>query len=146
MRLWHRLLVPVLPRKQLQGQWRECCAIASNIASKGTPNHLLVDKILEYPPVHFRTYCIAIWCEMKERGYKIYKKSENALFDNIDIAEENGYFKDLGHGKKQFCDWFTDRYLIQCYYNLQEKYDCGGITDEEWAKIETFMDEKGLLK
>jgi len=26
-------------------------------------------------------------------------------------------------------------YLKQCYYNLQEKYDCGGISEEEWEKI-----------
>ena len=27
------------------------------------------------------------------------------------------------------------KYLKQCLYNLQEKYDCGGISDEEWLKI-----------
>jgi len=27
------------------------------------------------------------------------------------------------------------RYLEQCYYNLQEKYDRGIITSEEWNKI-----------
>ena len=26
-------------------------------------------------------------------------------------------------------------YLCHCSYNLQEKYDCGGITDEEWYKL-----------
>lgn len=43
MRLWHKELIPYLPRQQLIAQWRECCAIASNLASKGTPNHLLVN-------------------------------------------------------------------------------------------------------
>lgn len=28
------------------------------------------------------------------------------------------------------------RYLTQCYYNLQEKYDRGIITKDEWLKIE----------
>ena len=46
MRLWHKDLIPALPRKQLLAQWRECCAIASNIAKKGTPNHILVNKVL----------------------------------------------------------------------------------------------------
>lgn len=31
--------------------------------------------------------------------------------------------------------WHEDRYFIQCYYNLQEKYDCGGINPEDWEKI-----------
>ena len=30
----------------------------------------------------------------------------------------------------------NDRYLKQCYYNLQEKYDRGIITKDEWVKIE----------
>lgn len=49
MRLWHYKLISYLPRQQLIAQWRECCAIANNLASKGTLNHLLVNKITEYP-------------------------------------------------------------------------------------------------
>ena len=29
----------------------------------------------------------------------------------------------------------NDRYLVQCLYNLQEKYDCGGVTFDEWDNI-----------
>lgn len=29
----------------------------------------------------------------------------------------------------------NDRYLTQCYYNLQEKYDRRIISNEEWEKI-----------
>jgi 3-methyladenine DNA glycosylase AlkD len=32
----------------------------------------------------------------------------------------------------------NDRYLKQCYYNLQEKYDRGIITKEEWQKIDEY--------
>ena len=49
MRLWHKSLIEVLPRQQLLGQWRELSAIASNINKKGTPNHILVNKIMDYP-------------------------------------------------------------------------------------------------
>ena len=31
-----------------------------------------------------------------------------------------------------FSNWHNDRYLTQCIYNLEEKHDCQGITDEEW--------------
>lgn len=33
-------------------------------------------------------------------------------------------------------DWHNDRYLRQCLFNLQEKYDCGGIPEEEWKIIQ----------
>ena len=36
----------------------------------------------------------------------------------------------------------NDRYLKQCYYNLQEKYDRGIITKEEWQKIEDLFEEE----
>ena len=35
-----------------------------------------------------------------------------------------------------FKGWHNDRYFIQCVHNLEEKYDCGGITEEEWGRIE----------
>ena len=25
--------------------------------------------------------------------------------------------------------------MTQCVYNLEEKYDCGGISEEDWNKI-----------
>ena len=40
MRLWHYKLIPYLPKNQLLGQYRECCAIIKNIADNGTPNHI----------------------------------------------------------------------------------------------------------
>ena len=34
--------------KQLIAQWRECSAIAGNIVKLGFPNHILVNKIMDY--------------------------------------------------------------------------------------------------
>jgi len=45
LRLWSYQLLPYLPRQQLLSQWRECCCIAKSITEKGTPNHILVNKI-----------------------------------------------------------------------------------------------------
>ena len=56
MRLWHKDLIPRLPRQQLLGQWRECCLIAKQIDTKGTPNHVLVNRIMDYDPWHFWKY------------------------------------------------------------------------------------------
>lgn len=129
MRLWHKDLISVLPRKQLLSQWRECCAIASRISNKGTPNHLLVNKIMNYPIEHFYRYGCKIHNEMEKRGYKSdFKKFVRySCFDNMSAE----------YGEDQIYDsWHNKRYLKQCYYNLQEKYDCGGITDKEWKLIE----------
>lgn len=51
MGLWHKDLIEKLPREQLVAQWRECSAIAGNLITKGTPNHILVNKILNYAVV-----------------------------------------------------------------------------------------------
>ena len=131
MRLWHKELISSLPKNQLVGQWRECCAIAKALNEQGSPNHLLVNKILNYPKEHFYTYCSLIMQEMKKRGYNVSNKAYNNFIKNIGTTGfTEVYFNEL------FKDWHNQRYLTQCYYNLQEKYDCGGISKKEWTRIE----------
>ena len=127
IRLWHKDLIPYLSKNQLLGQWRECCCIAKNIADNGTPNHILVNKIMNYPPSHFIVYCNFVWKEMRSRGYKCnYSKVGQYLPDvGLQYVLDSDLFK----------NWHNDRYLKQCLMNLQEKYDCGGISNEEWDII-----------
>ena len=129
MRLWHKDLIPVLPRQQLLGQWREVCCIARNIEVKGSPNHILVNKIMDYPTSHFNTYALAVYREMIKRKYtcdweKYEKWCTNKSIINLDDI---------------FPNWHNDRYFWQCYYNLQEKHDCGGIKDSEWIAIVRYL-------
>lgn len=129
MRLWHKDLIPVIPDKQLLGQWRECCAIAKNIATKGTPNHILVNKILNYPICNFSSYARLVIDEMRKRGYKVSDYAENTFGYYIHIAGEkldDFNFNSNLHPDYIFSDWHNDRYYVQCFFNLQEKYDCGG--------------------
>ena len=135
MRLWHKRLIPYLPQKQLVAQWRECCAIARNIAVNGTPNHLLVNKILEFPTIHFFIYSSMVVEEMMNRGYKVSKSSLDNFQKNYEKFED-----DRLETVDIFSRWHNDRYLRQCLFNLQEKYDCGGISEYCWTKI---MDEFG---
>ena len=79
MRLWSKQLIPVLPREQLVAQWREVSAIAGNIQLKGTPNHILVNKVLDYDYDHFITYAKLIQDEMTKRGYKTMDKVWNKI-------------------------------------------------------------------
>ena len=138
MRLWHKDLIPVLPRQQLLSQWRECCCIAKNITANGTPNHILVNKILIYPTEHFQRYSQEVAYEMIHRGYKCdINKFQSYNNDGVKFINMPSHIE-------LFNSWHTDRYLKQCYYNLQEKYDCGGIPEEEWDHIENFMRGKIL--
>lgn len=130
MRMWHWKLIPVLPREQLVAQWRELSAIAGNIKLKGTPNHILVNKVIEYPMNHFITYAAATRTEMTVRGYKtmdsVWNKIINVCDGDYNILPINEIYN----------DWMTDTYYIICYTNLLEKYICGGIIDKDWHKIE----------
>lgn len=131
MRLWHKDMIPVLPRQQLLSQWRECCCIARNIAVNGTPNHILVNKVLDYPYSHFSTYAKLVEAEMQRRGYSCnwelfaqYRPNQSTVDEDMMVIFEG---------------WHNNRYLQQCFYNLEEKYDCGGISKEEWQKVVDFM-------
>ena len=72
---------------------------------------------------------------MNRRGYTVSKESFEILQENIQIASRKEVFNRDTIGTL-YEGWHNDRYLAQCYYNLQEKYDCGGITEDEWQKIE----------
>lgn len=66
---------------------------------------------------------------------------------NIKYKEK--YYEEIN----KFCDGYNaliypehnERYLTQCYYNLQEKYDRGIITKEEWLKIEEETNERIII-
>ena len=127
MRLWHKSLIKALPREQLVAQWRELSAIAGNLNTKGTPNHILVNKVLDYSREHFISYAMYVREEMTRRGYR----TMNSVWEKItSVAPDDWNIIPL---EDLFPGWHNDRYLEQCYFNLEEKYDCGGV-DEEWFK------------
>lgn len=128
MRLWHKALIRVLPREQLIRAWRECSAIAGSIIKNGTPNHLLVNKVMDYPISHFISYSLMVRAEMTRRGYRTMQSVEDkitSIYPNYLLIDKD----------KLFSDWHNARYFMQCYHNLEEKYDCGGITQEDWELI-----------
>lgn len=127
MRLWHKDLIQVLPDQQLKGQWSECCKIAKLIQTKETPNHLLVNKVMEYPLEHLYTYGMIVYGEMKTRGYNPKISSFQRW---IPGRHQSPVYK-----QELFRYWHDKRYIKQCLYNLQEKADCGGIDLHEWQKV-----------
>ena len=48
MRLWHHKLLRYLPEAQFKGQLREMVAIMRDWRDRGTTNHLLINKVMEY--------------------------------------------------------------------------------------------------
>ncbi|MFP9126015.1 pyrimidine dimer DNA glycosylase/endonuclease V, partial [Enterococcus faecalis] len=53
MRLWHEKLISKLPRQQLLGQHRECCALRGNGWGK---KHATVDYVFHYSPYRLFQY------------------------------------------------------------------------------------------
>ena len=66
MRLWHQKLLPHLPRQQLLGQHRECCALRGQGWGR---NHSVVNYVFEHSPDHLVAYHYLVMDEMKRRGY-----------------------------------------------------------------------------
>ena len=150
MRLWHYRLLPYLPDMQLKGQWRECCLIADELANKGTPNHLLVNRIIEYAPNHFEEYFVLVVKEMRKRGFSISKKSVDNMANRFSKYVLNphtkGFSVALSFSKEGqeiidnlFERWHNKEYLRVCMANLYEKHFFGvgksRITDEEWQTL-----------
>ena len=128
MRLWHKSLIPVLPREQLVAQWRELSAIAGNILNRGTPNHILVNKIMDYSFNDFITYAQYVRTEMTRRGYR----TMDSVWNKIISITDNYSIIDIDN---IYANWMNDTYLKICYFNLYEKYLCGGISQQDWDKI-----------
>ena len=139
MRLWHKDLIDVLPDKQLISTWRECCAIIKNIETKGTPNHLLVNPVIDYNLGHFLYYASMIADEMEKRNFNIKFYIFEKTYEKLNAKHEI-----IPTYEEMFADWHNQRYLVQCYCNLQEKFDRGGISEKEWKKI--YNKYKKLIK
>ena len=135
MRLWHYRLLPYLPKGQLLSQKRECDLIWKDIANGRKTNHILINYIWEYED-YLKELSVYYWLlkeEFDKRGFT-FNFSNNFVTKNVFY----------GYNYKPFSKHQTDRYLKQCFYNLQEKWDRGqkDFTDREYIKLTIFMEEK----
>ena len=129
MRTWHYKMIEFLPDNQLRGQWRECALIAHDIKTKGTTNHLLINRIMDYEVDDFLTYCLLVAVEMEKRGFRITDDSRCKL----------GALGTYRYVPQPFAGWHNYTYLRVCMANLYEKHKFGvgksRITDEEWSRL-----------
>ena len=133
MRLWHINLIPYLPDLQLVAQWRELNSIFKN-----QPSHILINYVYEENPVCLFTYSCEVLREMRKRNIKI-SSTENVetYFSNHGIDSKGIY------AIRQFPQ-HNNRYLRQCFYNLQEKYERGqkGFTEKIYTALAKFVKSK----
>ena len=118
MRLWHTKLIEALPREHLVAQWRELSSIAGKIQLNGTPNHVLVNFVMNYDFDHFISYAYYIRQEMSARKYR----TMNSVWDKIVSLKPDWKLLPI---EEVYKNKMSDFYLTVCYYNLYEKYDCG---------------------
>ena len=99
-------------------------------------NHIIINRMNNYPIEHFKAYCAAVISEIERRGFNVSGITKRKLSE---------YLGDLDTKQTEiFPDWHNRRYLRQCLYNLQEKFDCGGIPQSEWDIIENKFKEELL--
>lgn len=130
IRLWHYKLFPYLPQKQLVSQWRELCLIFSKVS-----RFIIIDYVYEYPKENLYQYTLYLLEELFNRNINIkqWKYFIDYFKDDIDLKNllleiqsksiiiQSKYLSI----SNPFPNHQTDRYLFQCYINLQEKYERG---------------------
>ena len=130
MRLWHIDILPYLPNSQLIAQKREIDLIWKDIAEGRKTNHILINYIWEYEnyEAHLFVYYLALYKEFEKRHFKF----NRSKYCNIKLV--------LGDGNP-FPKHHDKRYLLQCFYNLQEKYDRGqkDFDDVTYKNLQNFV-------
>lgn len=122
MRLWHQSLIKYLPRQQLLGQHRECCALRGKGWGR---NHSVVNYVFEHDPAKLIAYHILVMNEMKSRGYnpnEIWYKPQHRGFsleeqdwcslEDLNVLLNNDFIIFPEH---------NDEYLQECIENLKGK-------------------------
>lgn len=143
MRLWHYQLLPYLPKSQLLSQKRECDLIWKDIKEGKQTNHILINYIWNYKnyTIKLGIYYMYLKNEFIKRGYKF---KNNSIFNDYDLEEEDNYSfqKCVYNGHMPFKE-HNIYYLLQCYFNLEEKFHRGqkDFSKKEFDKLFNFVDE-----
>ena len=133
MRIWSKKLIHVLPNKQLKAMRYE---LGDMIKQHPNIKHPLVKFANRYDIMFLYSYFMKVCDELNKSGINM-NKSYNESILLLCYAKTHSDYNYLFNED-------NDRYLKQCYYNLQEKYDRGIITQEEWEKIENFIGKEVL--
>lgn len=97
--------------------------------------HRLVSYVMNYDKRYLVKYTGLIYNEMCKRNIKC---RDCYWIEMIRFCGFEEYYMSGMYTEH------NDRYLKQCYYNLQEKADRGIINTEEWEKIEEWKKSKNI--
>lgn len=129
MRLWHYKLLPYLPESQFKGQLRELVAIMHDWRDKGQTNHILINRVMEYPRADLYGYFMEYALEYQARNNGRLPK----------CTDEFRAFGNHMYALSPFPEWHNDVYLRVCMANLYEKHVFGRgrsrITSDEWQRL-----------
>ncbi|WP_315009090.1 TIGR02328 family protein [uncultured Streptococcus sp.] len=116
MRLWHEALISQLPRPQLLGQHRECCALRGNGWGR---KHATVDYVFTHSPYHLYAYHELIMEEMTDRGYNVSLE----WLDKNYRGKTCSPYEDLAEEKltSPIYSEHDAAYYEECLANLREK-------------------------
>jgi len=142
MRLWHQDLIHYLPRQQLIGQHRECCALRGKGWQK---KHSVVNYVFKHPKSWLFFYHSLVMFEMACRGYKTDYSWQcwNYCGKSIgyETPQDKAYQQEYGRLRLEhpqrplhndappllpvefivYSDEHDDAYLIECIENLRRK-------------------------
>lgn len=127
MRLWHQRLIPILPRQQLLGQHRECCALRGKGWGR---KHATVDYVFAHDPALLIAYHWLILDEMRHRGYKYAPEWDRAEFRGKQLGVDKHWYnllilltpvRDLDGNERTLYPEHDDAYLKECLDNLRRK-------------------------
>ena len=123
MRLWHQSLISKLPRQQLLGQHRECCALRGKGWGK---KHSVVDYVFTHIPERLVAYHYLIMDEMKRRGYKPDETWRKPNWRGKVLGEDKNWCQEelvdiWYHYNGTIYPEHNDSYLKECLDNLAGK-------------------------
>ena len=116
MRLWHEQIIHLLPKNQLLGQHRECCALRGNGWNK---KHKTVDYVFTYSPYNLFIYHSKIMDEMEKRGYRVSIEWRDKNYRG-QKAESYSNLEETSISTPIYKEHNND-YLFECIENLAGK-------------------------
>ena len=149
MRLWHYSLLEnnLLPKSQLIAQWRELNSVFAK-----QDNHILINYIYDYDETYLAQYTKIVLLDMQKRGYSIKKWDNfNTYFFNYEVTPASDFTSALNVLETFLNDDIIlsynehdDRYLLQCFMNLQEKYyrKQKDFSKQEYNNLYNFVSKK----
>lgn len=116
MRLWHEKIIQLLPKNQLLGQHRECCALRGNGWKK---KHKTVDYVFSYSPYLLFRYHLLVMEEMEKREYNVSEEWKDKNYRGK-IAEKYMNLEEEVIEDPIYKE-HNNKYLDECIENLRNK-------------------------